>query len=120
MKTFFGQFKNLQVVHVNVANVSSDEMIKTLASNNPLLRELSSDIYQDVRDENENGVLSDKSLLFLAENCPNLEFISIPVYATKGVLEKLVTSCPKIRHIEIEGSLIEDEMFESLVTMAWH
>lgn len=112
MKTFFSQFNKLQVVHVN--DVSSDEMITNLASNNPSLRELSLYDYKAGSNEDESRILSDQSLLFLAENCPNLESISIPIYATKGVLEKLVTSCPKMRHIKIDGSLIEDDTFGKL------
>ena len=111
MKTYFSQFNKLEVVHVN--DVSSDEMVMTLASNNPSLRELFLDDWIN-GDEDEGRVLTDNSLLFLAENCPNLEFISVPIYATEGVLEKLVTRCPKMRHIKLEGSFIEDDTFGKL------
>ena len=113
MKTYFSQFNKLEVVHLNdIDDVSSDEMVMSLASNNPSLRELS--FYDWWTDEDEGRVLTNNSLLSLAENCPNLEFISIPVYAAEGVLEKLVTSCPKLRHIQLEGSLIEDDAFGKL------
>ena len=111
MKTYFSQFNKLEVVHVN--DVSSDEMVMNLASNNPSLRELFLDDWIN-GDEDEGRVLTDNSLIFLAENCPNLEFISVPIYATEGVLEKLVTRCPKMRHIKLHGSLIEDDAFGKL------
>ena len=111
MKTYFSQFNKLEVVHVN--DVSSDEMVMNLASNNPSLRELFLDDWIN-GDEDEGRVLTDNSLLCLAENCPNLEFISVPIYATEGVLEKLVTCCPKMRHIKLHGSLIEDDAFGKL------
>ena len=110
MQTFFGQFSKLEVLHVN--DVTSDEMIKSLTTSNPSLRELYLNDFHE--DNDESRILSDKSIVSLSENCPNLEYISIPVYAKKGVLEKFVFSCPNLKHIELEGSVIEDEAFGQL------
>ena len=102
----FSKLKKLEQVEIQMKdNFPSDEVVKSLVNNNPNLHHL--DITQYGCPNNsfrDIDVLSSRSLILIAEKCPQLTHIGIGNLGclSDTSITKLVTKCPKLKHANFE------------------
>ena len=108
----FSKLKNLEKVEIKMNGTStapSDEVVKSLLNNNPNLHHLDITptglvVYPDINE------LSSKSLLLIADKCPQLTHIGIGHLKSLSDISiiKLVTNCPKLKHANFENTNFND------------
>ena len=102
----FSKLKKLEQVEIQMKdNFPSDEVVKSLINNNPNLHHL--DITQfgcPVNSYRDIDVLSSRSLILIADKCPQLTHIGIGNLGclSDASITKLVTKCPKLKHANFE------------------
>ena len=96
-KHIFQQLRKLKVVQLSHAN---DAVVIALATNNPDLSRLSIHDY---------CVLTDQGIIALADSCPDLEELRLNEYLTMCALNHLSSSCKKIKYLQFEEIIGEDE-----------
>jgi len=101
----FSKLKKLEQVEIKLEdNFPSDEVVKSLLNNNPNLHHLDistsgcANTYRDI------DVLSSRSIILIADNCPQLTHIGIGNLESLSdtSITKLVNKCPKLKHANFE------------------
>ena len=107
----FSTLKKLEEVEIKMeSNYPSDLVVKSLVNNNPNLHHLdiSTSAYPFRR--NPNDELSSRSLILLADKCPQLTHIGIgnlTMFSSTSIT-KLVTNCPNLIHANFEGTMVDN------------
>ena len=109
----FSSLKKLEEVEIRMEkNYPSDQVLKSLVNNNPNLHHL------DIRSENIHNHyprshiddLSSRSLILLADKCPQLTHIDIGnlTMFSSSSITNLVTNCPQLKHANFEQTMVDN------------
>ena len=115
----FSTLKKLEVVEIKTDwDYPSDLVVESLVNNNPNLHHLdisTSSPYILIRDSDE---LSSRSLILLAEKCPQLTHIGIGYLTmfSSFSITKLVTNCPKLKHANFEETMVDNTALAKMST----
>ena len=108
----FSTLQKLEEVEIKMdRSYPSDLVLKSLVNNNPNLHHLdiSSNTTYNFR-RNPNDELSSRSLILLADKCPQLTYIGIAnltMFSSTSIAQ-LVTNCPKLKHANFEQTMVDD------------
>lgn len=109
LENLFSQLKKLEEVEIIMERkFPSDEVVESLVNNNPNLHHL--DISSRRPSFWSNQILSSRSLILIADSCPQLTYIGIgnlTMFSSNDIL-KLVTKCPKLKHANFKRTNIDD------------
>ena len=109
----FSTLKKLEEVEIKMdSNYPSDLVVKSLVNNNPNLHHLdiSTFAYPFRRNPNGNDELSSRSLILLADKCPQLTHIGIGNFHwfSTSSITMLVTNCPNLKHANFEHTRVDN------------
>jgi len=110
----FSKLKKLELVEINMdANFPSDAVVKSLVNNNPSLHHLDITPYGFTRPypiRRYIDQLSSKSLILIADKCPQLTHIGIGRLESFSNISitQLVTNCPKLIYANFEDTSFND------------
>ena len=112
----FSKLKKLELVEINMDdNFPSDEVVKSLVHNNPNLHHLDITAYPKniarpylLHSYIDN--LSSRSLILIADKCPQLTHIGIGhlIHFSGTSITQLVTNCPKLIYANFEDTNFND------------
>ena len=107
----FSTLKKLEEVEIKLdGTYPSDLVVKSLVNNNPNLHHLDISTYKSNYLQNPNEELSSRSLILLADKCPQLTYIGIgklTLFSSKSIT-KLVNNCPQLKHANFEQTMVDD------------
>lgn len=108
----FSTLKKLEEVEIKMdRSYPSDLVLKSLVNNNPNLHHLdiSTNTTYNFR-RSPNDELSSRSLILLADKCPQLTHIGIGNFHwfSSSSITMLVTNCPNLKHANFEHTRVDD------------
>ena len=106
----FSKLKKLEQVEMVELKFKSDEIVESLVKNNPNLHHL--DITLSDFDDSDIETISSRSLILIADKCPQLTYIGIGYHLSENLSEasitKIVENCPKLKHANFEKTEFSD------------
>ena len=107
----FGNLKKLEEVELqSCAHFPSDEVVESLVKNNPNLHHLDISTSGPVEPWMGMGELTSRSLVLIADKCPELTYIGFANQKTfsSSSITKLVSKCPKLKHVNLQNTNVSD------------
>ena len=108
----FSKLKKVEQVEMVEMKFLSDEIVESLVNNNPNLHHLDITL-SDLRDDGELEAISSRSLILIADKCPQLTYIGIGYHLGENEnlsesITKIVENCPKLKHANFERTEFSD------------
>ena len=108
----FSKLKKLEQVEMVEMKFISDEIVESLVNNNPNLHHLDITL-SGFRRDSEIEEISSRSLILIADKCPQLTYIGIGYHIgienpSETSITKIVENCPKLKHANFERTEFSD------------
>jgi len=107
----FSKLKNLEEVELqSCAHFPSDEVVESLINNNPNLHHLDFSTDCPVEPWMGMGELTSKSLVLIADKCPQLTYIGFANQwaFNSSSITRLVTKCSKLKHVNFQNTNVDE------------
>ena len=107
----FSKLKKLEEVELqSCAHYPSDEVVESLVNNNSNLHHLDFSASDPVEQWMGMGELSSRSLILIADKCPqltNIGFANQNTFSTSSI-NRLVSKCSKLKHANFQNTNVDD------------